>query len=299
VTSIVRPLRTLVAALALLALAAPAAPATSAPKASGGRWHSKLADAQAEARKSGKYLFVDLYAEWCGWCKQLERNVFSTPRFQQYASKFVLLRVDTEDRAEGTELQNRYGAETLPTTLVLTPEMVLAAKIGGYAATETYIQKTEQQLAVFAALERRYRELATSSDALAVRAAAESWHERGDGKRAAALYRRLGAIGGMKPDEAAWTGYLLADSLRLAGDLDGAQQEIDRARAQAAGSKSLASLVERLDLLSVTITEQRGTCKERVAALESFLRAHPSSPYSAPARRTLQALRSDGGAACG
>lgn len=298
--------------LALAATVARAAPAAQAGTVSAaGRqpgpstsphagWQTKLADAQALARRHGSpYILVDLYADWCGWCKELETKVFSTPRFQQYATdKFVLLRVDTEDRGEGSELQNRYGAGSLPTTLVLTPDLVMAAKVGGFAPVEPFIEKIEAQLALFTKLEKSYPAMLASTDRFAVRGAAEELHQRGDGARAAALYRRLFTLGGMKPEEAAWTAYLLADALYTAGDLAGADAEIARARKHLAADTGAAALRERLDVLAVRIVEKRGSCKERVAALESFLRAHPSSQYSAPARRTLQALKSDGGAEC-
>ena len=55
-------------------------------------WLDHPETAFAEAKRSGKVVLVDLYADWCGWCKVMERDVFSTPEFQTYAERFVLLR---------------------------------------------------------------------------------------------------------------------------------------------------------------------------------------------------------------
>ena len=82
-------------------------------------WLDSVDEAFAEARRNEQLILVDLYADWCGWCKKLEKDVFSTPAFQTFARDFVLLRVDTEDRGEGTAIQRRYEAFSLPTTLVL------------------------------------------------------------------------------------------------------------------------------------------------------------------------------------
>src|SRR3990172_13240993 len=82
-------------------------------------WHQKLAPALSEAQSSNRLVLVDLYAQWCGWCKRLEREVFATAKFQAAARDFVLLRVDVEDGGEGSRIQARYEAETLPTTLIL------------------------------------------------------------------------------------------------------------------------------------------------------------------------------------
>ncbi len=81
--------------LALLLLLPPAAEAEN--------WRTEIGPALAEAKAGNKLLLVDLYAEWCGWCKELERQVFSTKRFQDYTKQFVLLRVDTDDRRRGQQ----------------------------------------------------------------------------------------------------------------------------------------------------------------------------------------------------
>ena len=65
-------------------------------------WHETLAPAQAEAAKTGKLIFVDLFADWCGWCHVLDKNVFAAPVFDSLAERLVLVRIDVENGDEGT-----------------------------------------------------------------------------------------------------------------------------------------------------------------------------------------------------
>ena len=102
-------------------------------------WHESVATARQAALESGNLILVDLYAEWCGWCRRLEKDVFDHPDFAAYAKKFVKLRVDVEDGGDGTELQSRYHANSLPTTLVLTPKFVLVDMVQGYAPREDFV----------------------------------------------------------------------------------------------------------------------------------------------------------------
>lgn len=70
----------LAAALVVPALAAPARPepAVQGPQAATVRW-VRLDDAISFAAKSGKPVFVHVYADWCGYCKLMDRTTFVDP----------------------------------------------------------------------------------------------------------------------------------------------------------------------------------------------------------------------------
>lgn len=65
------------------------------------RWSTDLPRAQAEARASGKFVFIHFSgSDWCGWCMKLRKEVFGKPQFDDYArSNLVLVRVDFPKRA--------------------------------------------------------------------------------------------------------------------------------------------------------------------------------------------------------
>lgn len=267
-------------------------------------WHQSADSAFAEARKSGKPVLVDLFAEWCGWCKTMEREVFTQARFQTYAERFVLLRVDVEDGASGSELQRRFRAESLPTLLLLDPKQSLLGKIEGYLETDRLIARLDSELAAYDAFLRAYDAALASTDPLLWRSRARELHARGDGSRSAVLFERLLRDGSLTGEELAWTRLQLADAYRMDGRFAEARKTASELRNTLAASPKSAQtpgtqgIVERVDLLLVFIAGGERDCAGAAGALATFERGHPRSPYLSDARRAYSALKSDSTALC-
>jgi thioredoxin-like negative regulator of GroEL len=101
-------------------------------QASAGTWLTSLNAAQKRAKERKQLIFVDLWADWCGWCHKMEQEVFPSEAFQKATKDKVLLRLNTEDGGEGTKIAQQYGISSLPTFLVLTPDLTIAGVINGY-----------------------------------------------------------------------------------------------------------------------------------------------------------------------
>ncbi len=235
---------------------------------------------------------MDLYADWCHWCKRLESDVFSTEEFQLYSKKFVLLRVDTEDGAEGADLQEKFSAYSLPTILLVDHRLVEFGRVEGYAPTDQFIGVVEREIAEFRALEAGYERFADTNDPGALAVLADEFHKRGDGKRASSLYRRLLETDTLDEEKANWTRLQLADALRLDEQFDLASQEVTdaRDRGRTTGNQDL---IERLDLVQAQISLDRGDCSAARSELRRFLLTHPASQLRPWAQRTLDDLETD------
>lgn len=256
------------------------------------QWLTSVDEAFDQARESDQLVLVDLYADWCGWCKRLEEDVFSTPTFQTFAEDFVLLRVDTEDEAEGSRLQKRYGAYSLPTTLVLDPQRVMVAEAMGYAPAPQYVATIQQKIAAFEELVRGYERFGQSDDLRILGVLADEFHQRNDGDRAASLYRRMMATQRLAPEKSVRIQYQLTDALRLATHYAEALEELGQAR-QTAHQVEDEALVQRLDLLAAQISLDNGDCDKARSVLEDFLGSYPGSDLVSVARRTLQSIQSE------
>ena len=115
----------------------PSAKESSAAKSG---WLTSFEQAQQEAKTNHKLMLMDFTgSDWCGWCIVLEKEVFSKPKFQEYASKnLVLLELDfprakaisKETLAQNEKLARQYGIQGFPTIVVLNSNGKQVAELG-------------------------------------------------------------------------------------------------------------------------------------------------------------------------
>ncbi len=115
-----------------------AAKTASAPAWRG--WDAGL----AEAKKTGRPVLVDVYTDWCGWCKRMDRDVYSKPEMVDYLSKnWVTVRLNAEAGTlvhyqghETTEaaIAQQFGINSYPTTMMLKPNGEFLVNVPGYLA---------------------------------------------------------------------------------------------------------------------------------------------------------------------
>ena len=95
-------------------------------------WGTDYKKAQERAKASHKLVLLDFTgSDWCGYCIQFDRAIFSQPQFKDYATKnLVLVEIDfprrkpqsVETRKQNQELAEHYQIEGFPTILVLDGE---------------------------------------------------------------------------------------------------------------------------------------------------------------------------------
>ena len=97
------------------------------------RWEKKFDEALREAKRSGRPIVVDFWAEWCGWCHRLERTTYADPTVIQRAQSFVAVRVNAEGSRRELEVCAKYGVgERLPVILFLSPQGRQLFRVEGY-----------------------------------------------------------------------------------------------------------------------------------------------------------------------
>ena len=134
----------------LLLLSLPLWPA-SAPAAEAGRaelgwlnWNQGVSEASITKRP----ILVDVYTDWCGWCKRMDRDVYARDDVRTYLNqRFILVKLNAESPDEA-----RYGGKTLtsralaqqlrvsgyPTTIFLKPNGDHIASVPGYIPADKF-----------------------------------------------------------------------------------------------------------------------------------------------------------------
>lgn len=284
--------KSILAVLGLLLLAASPLSA-AAPQG----WLTSFDAALEKAAASDRMILVDLYAEWCGWCKVLEEKVFTTPEFRDFTRDFVLLRVDVDDGADGSALQARFGLYNLPTTLLMDADRVKIGTVEGFAPMPAFLERLSAEIASYRAFLDFYEQTKASDDLALLYRLSQELHARGDGARAVVVLRQILRQTGEGSPKAAWLHYLIADAYRLAGRFDEALATLEKARALSAEAAN-RDLSERIDLLSYKIAHDSRDCERAKKSLEEFLAAHPDSAFRSEAKRVLDELKSGRGLAC-
>ena len=97
-----------------------------------GTWEEAL----LEASTSNKPIFVDFYAEWCGPCKRMSRDIFTDLEVGKYFNEnFVSLKIDAEN--EEQKLVERVDITAYPTLIFFNPSgEILLKNVGAIESME-------------------------------------------------------------------------------------------------------------------------------------------------------------------
>ena len=103
-------------------------------------------EALAEAEATGKLVFIDAYAVWCGPCKRMSNEVFPRADVGEFYNRhFVNLKLDME-RGAGKEFQRIYPVSSYPTLLYLDAAGELVQRVVGAQDPDNLIQQGQRAL---------------------------------------------------------------------------------------------------------------------------------------------------------
>ena len=127
-------MRRLVFCLLLVVVASP----THAGRVAWRGWNAGL----AQAAGSGKPVIVDVYTDWCGWCRRMERDTYARPDVSDYLNRhFVTVRLNADSDERVVYGGREFSARTLaggfnvsgyPTTIFLRPTGEHMVNVPGY-----------------------------------------------------------------------------------------------------------------------------------------------------------------------
>jgi len=121
-------------------------PSAAAPGAVQWRsWDEGLREASASKRP----VLVDVYTDWCGWCKRMDRDVYSREDVRTYLERnFVTVKLNAEASTRATyegrvqtssTIARRFGVRGYPTSVFLRPGGEHMVNVGGYVPAERFL----------------------------------------------------------------------------------------------------------------------------------------------------------------
>ena len=246
-----------------------------APQTFAGAWLKSVPAAQKVAKEKNQLILVDMFAEWCGWCHRFEREVFPSEAFQNASNDLVLLRLDTEDKGEGTQFARKYQVSSLPTFLLLAPDLSVAGMIRGYAPAPQFVQMLKDTRDKYASFQKRVKnEPNMTRDYPGRLELAKEFISRNSFDKSEPRLRKLTTEKGVPASIRDEAYYQLALTYAMQSKFDDGHKTI---RELTTVSK-LGDAVERARLLAGQMYLQQGNIAGAVNEFKSFKRQYPASP---------------------
>lgn len=102
-----------------------------------------------------KKVFIDVYTDWCGWCKKMDKSTFTDPAVAAYINKhYYAVKFNAESKAPVTLNGHTYkynpeykahelavallqGQMSFPSTVYLNEKMEMLSPVPGYMNAAT------------------------------------------------------------------------------------------------------------------------------------------------------------------
>lgn len=109
-------------------------------------FHGSFNEALEESKKTGKPIFMDAYAKWCGPCKRMAATTFKDESVGEYFNKnFINLKIDWEE-SEGISLRGKYAVSAFPTLFFIGSNGEVIQKVVGGQDVNGLLRQGEMAL---------------------------------------------------------------------------------------------------------------------------------------------------------
>jgi thioredoxin-related protein len=112
------------------------------------KWY-RLDDGLSVAAKEKKHVIIDVYTDWCGWCKTMDQKTYNNEKITDYLNKkFVLVKLNAESEEivnfKGVSLSSRelayaFRVTGYPTTIFLNSNSDVVTLVPGYIPPDDFM----------------------------------------------------------------------------------------------------------------------------------------------------------------
>jgi thioredoxin-related protein len=110
----------------------------------------KFEEAIAANEKNPKMILVDVYTDWCGWCKKMDKDTFTDPQVVAHLKKnFYAVKLNAEDTKRRFPFMGKTFSEaemavamrvnSYPNFVVIEPGLQNLAQLPGYREPAAFL----------------------------------------------------------------------------------------------------------------------------------------------------------------
>jgi thiol:disulfide interchange protein len=110
----------------------PTLPNDSGPVQNSIAWQKDLDQALSLAKANKTSVVVDIYTDWCGWCKRMDKDIYTHPQIISLSRRFVFLKLNAEDGGQGAKFAQKNNVEGYPTTVIIDENGRYLRSVPGY-----------------------------------------------------------------------------------------------------------------------------------------------------------------------
>lgn len=145
----------LLAPLAASPIPAGKVPLEQSAKAASINWLT-MEEAAAKIKQEPRKVLIDVYTDWCGWCRKMNKGTYTDPQIVEFINKnFYAVKFDAESKKPVTLNGHTYqynseyrshelavallqGQMSYPTTVYLNEKMEMLSPVPGYMEAKDF-----------------------------------------------------------------------------------------------------------------------------------------------------------------
>lgn len=113
-----------------------------------------IEEAQELTKEEPRKVFIDIYADWCGWCKVMDRKTFTDKKVYTYINEnYYAVRIDAESQNiityNGRDLSEQdlvksFKVQGLPTIVFIDEDFKKIKPVAGYQNADQFLKSLEK-----------------------------------------------------------------------------------------------------------------------------------------------------------